>query len=328
MMKMEERTVLLSNILFAKTIIKSKYIRDYYLAKNGLTKTINRFNEVGNKRLYTAEDAHKVIYDFICSGNPFMVGRYGSIELFCTAKENLGISYKKASSLETLCNNAGFFPNNNDCLKRFSDLIVSSSRFCDVQGVWYLPFEDYAVENWLREDVVLTELRYLEPWFSSTPWTKALAGKNVLVIHPFANTIERQYRINREKIFQNNDLLPEFNLITVKAVQTIAGTKDERFSTWFDALEYMYNEAMKEDFDIALIGCGAYGYPLAAKIKASGRQAIHMGGVLQAMFGIKGKRWEVDPNPIVRNLYNEYWVRPDQSDIPTENQRVENGCYW
>lgn len=39
------------------------------------------------------------------------------------------------------------------------------------------------------------------------------------------------------------------------------------FSTWFDALDYMCGECEKIDFDIALLGCGAYGYPLAAHIK-------------------------------------------------------------
>lgn len=320
--------MLLNNILFAQTILKSKYIRDHYLAKNGLTKTIKRFNKVGNKPLLNATEVHSFIYESICSGKPFMAGRYGSIELLCAAKERLNISYNNDSSLEILCNNAGFFPKEIKHMREFSDLYISSSHYSDVQGVWYLPFEDYAVRKWLPDNVVLTEGRYLEPWFSPQPWSKALKGKDVLVIHPFVNTIEKQYSINKHNLFDNKDILPEFNLITVKAVQTIAGTKDERFLTWFDALEYMYNEAMKKDFDIALIGCGAYGYPLAAKIKAAGKQAIHMGGVLQAMFGIKGKRWEEDPNPIVRNLYNEYWVRPDQSDIPTENQRVENGCYW
>ena len=61
--------------------------------------------------------------------------------------------------------------------------------------------------------------------------------------------------------------MPEFELKTLKAVQTIAGEKDERFSTWFEALEYMFEETMKIDFDIAIIGCGAYGMPLAAKLK-------------------------------------------------------------
>ena len=53
----------------------------------------------------------------------------------------------------------------------------------------------------------------------------------------------------------------------------------------------MYTEAVKIDFDTAIIGCGAYGFPLAAKLKAAGKQAFHMGGATQLLFGIKGSRW-------------------------------------
>ena len=56
-------------------------------------------------------------------------------------------------------------------------------------------------------------------------------------------TIEKQY-CNREKIWERTDILPEYDLRVVKAVQTIAGTKDERFNSWFDALDYMYNEVI------------------------------------------------------------------------------------
>ena len=132
-------------------------------------------------------------------------------------------------------------------------------------------------------------MRYLEPWFADDPWTQALAGKKVLVIHPFDELIQEQYA-KREQLFPQKNILPEFKLITLKAVLTIAGSKDERFDTWFDALDYMCSEADKIDFDVAIIGCGAYGYPLAAHIKRSGKIAIHLGGVTQALFGIKGKR--------------------------------------
>ena len=49
---------------------------------------------------------------------------------------------------------------------------------------------------------------------------------------------------------------------------------------------------MEEIFDVAIIGCGAYGMPLAAMLKQAGKQAIHLGGATQLLFGIKGKRWE------------------------------------
>lgn len=51
----------------------------------------------------------------------------------------------------------------------------------------------------------------------------------------------------------------------------------------------MQDEISKEDYDICLIGCGAYGFSLAAYVKRCGKQAIHMGGALQLLFGIKGK---------------------------------------
>ena len=88
----------------------------------------------------------------------------------------------------------------------------------------------------------------------------------------------------------------------------------------------MFEQAMKTDFEVAIIGCGAYGFPLAAKIKSSGRSAVHMGGAVQLLFGIKGKRW--DTHPVIGKMYNEYWVRPDDSERPKGLEAVEGGCYW
>ena len=97
----------------------------------------------------------------------------------------------------------------------------------------------------------------------------------------------------------------------------------------FDALEWMYQEAMKIDFDVAIIGCGAYGFPLAAKLKQAGKQAIHLAGATQLLFGIKGKRWEEDKTfEYVQKFFNDSWVRPGESEKPKKSDVVEGGCYW
>lgn len=115
----------------------------------------------------------------------------------------------------------------------------------------------------------------------------------------------------------------------LKAVQTLAGTKDPRFNTWFDALEWMYREAMNIDFDIAIIGCGAYGLPLAAKLKASGKQAIHLAGATQLLFGIRGNRWDHgEAFAYVRRWYNSAWVYPGENDKIANGKIVESACYW
>jgi hypothetical protein len=99
----------------------------------------------------------------------------------------------------------------------------------------------------------------------------------------------------------------------------------------------MKQEIDKKDYDICLIGCGAYGFPLAAHVKRQGKKAVHLGGALQLIFGIKGKRWE-DPHYGVSqwnipqgyylSMVNEYWVRPGEDLKPTNAQSVEGGCYW
>ena len=82
----------------------------------------------------------------------------------------------------------------------------------------------------------------MDPYWTHSPWTKALEGKKILVVHPFASTIELQYK-KRNLIFKNN-LLPEFELKTIKAVQSIAGNPSE-FTDWFEALKWMETEINK-----------------------------------------------------------------------------------
>lgn len=131
-----------------------------------------------------------------------------------------------------------------------------------------------------------------------------------------------RYNKNRTKLFPSPYILPEFkSLQIITAVQTIAGDT-AGFNSWFDALKYMEDEVLKKDFDIALIGCGAYGFPLAAFIKSIGKKAIHIGGPLQLFFGIKGKRWDNS------GLYNEFWISPSNNERPTGLNKVEGGCYW
>lgn len=90
-----------------------------------------------------------------------------------------------------------------------------------------------------------------------------------------------------------------------------------------------YHEAMKIDFDVAIIGCGAYGFPLGAKLKQSGRQAIVLGGMTQALFGIKCKRFdEALDYGFVRRYYTDKWVYPSTSETPNGSTEVEGGAYW
>jgi len=221
---------------------------------------------------------------------------------------------------------AGFFPDKTAYLEQYAQRMIEDTKSLDVLLAWF-GWEPLLIED--RNDIQLVGLQEAEPWWQKNPWTRYLKGKKVLVVHPFAELIESQYN-KRARLFANQDVLPEFELKTLKAVQSIGG-RAEGFDNWFEALEWMEGEMDRTDYDVALIGCGAYGFCLAAHAKRSGRKAVHLGGVLQLLFGIKGNRWE-DKNyhPVFdyTTLFNDAWVKPDQHLRPENAEKCEGACYW
>ena len=266
------------------------------------------------------------IAEIIASGKPVMVARFGSVEikgvLYPLVPWPLKRSLKKRV-FYSMENNAGFFSVAEKSLVRFSKLMLEDIEQLDILGSWRV--EELLLWHRLRH-ARKVELRTLEPYLAAHPWSQLLEGKRVLVVHPFSKTIADQYRNKRRLLFKDDRVLPEFkSLVTIKAVQTIAGQQCE-FADWFEALQSMKNAIDTHEYDVAIIGCGAYGFPLAAHVKRAGKQAIHMGGATQILFGIKGKRW--DNHPEIGPMYNEHWVRPAPEDVPQQANKVEGGCYW
>lgn len=310
----------------------------YYLLSKIRKKTVSRENvrtffekhtHYGNSIVYSVSDINKTLNELIAGNKPFMAGRFGAVELSALKTFDFEVTSKYTKNLEQMRNCAGFFPKNPDALKVFCDLMINCIPQVDIIGVWGQPFEDYYMKKFGDEHLKAAFLFDLEPWsYPANPWSAALKNKTVLVIHPFADTIKKQYE-KRDLIYPKTEILPKFDLKVFKAVQTIAGERDERFTDWFQALNWMYEEVMKIDFDIAIIGCGAYGFPLAAKIKEAGKQAIHLGGATQLLFGIKGKRWETDSlYAYVQKYFNDAWVYPNEAEKPKRANMVEGGCYW
>lgn len=295
--------------------------------------------------LMSGEQLNDYIYKGLLNDEPFMVARFGSVELdsalytyLCelplleryklyVQKKIPFIRYNEDYArhlMNPLCNNAGFFPNDISLLSKYSNRLLNMDTPClDCCCCSQWVNEDLAF-NFFPNNIVFSELNDMEPYDYSQPWSRALKGKRVLVVHPFADTIVKQYS-KRDLLWANNDVLPEFELYTIKAVQSIAGEKTQ-FNNWFEALHYMENQMDSIDYDIAIIGCGAYGFSLAAHAKRSGKKAVHLGGATQILFGIKGKRW--DDMPAVNKFYNDSWVYPSAEETPKDNKKVEDGCYW
>lgn len=284
------------------------------------------------KQILLGEEGHDRIKELISRNEPVMVARVGSVELACLrhylekrGEKRRGYGRKICSAM---ANNAGFFPVDDDSLDAFAKNFLEHLSHVDVMGIWFNQYENVICNNYCRE-AELVDFDCLEPFRFTDPWSGRLAGRKVLVVHPFAESIIKQYKEKRRFLFSSPDVLPDFDLKTIKSVQSIGGSK-VNFATWFDAYDYMCEEMAKVDFDICIIGAGAYGLPLAAFAKKLGKQAIHLGGVTQILFGIKGKRWEVDPAyaTTTAKLFNEHWVRPLDGETPANKDRIEKGCYW
>ena len=290
------------------------------------------------------EKIQSTIIEGLKGEKPFMAARFGSIEL--TSLDNALMMKEKRSNwgyiswktepnyfrprqAAALCNNAGFFPYpDKEMLFRFLDLMRKDMLEVDVLGSWR--YNERLFDKELQ-GAVKVDRELMTPLLTPSPWTQALEGKKVLVVHPFAESIVSQYR-KREKLFPNTNILPEFELKVMKAVQSHAESTT-RFKDWFEALQYQKEEIDTYDYDVCLLGCGAYGFPLAAHCKRQGKKAVHLGGVLQLLFGITGKRWETEETyltefPYINTYYNEYWVRPQATERPKGSEKVEDGCYW
>lgn len=284
--------------------------------------------------------ANDLISEALDKDDPLMISRLGSSELAClenfrgvcdSSVPHNCISYIKGNTpawwwnqrvIDQLHRASGFFPPDEIGATRFCELMIQDIKQIDILGSWLRAEQQFAEELQNSKYVVLEDI---EPFFCNRPWTWGLRGKKVLVVHPFDKTIESQYR-KRSQLFPN-DLLPEFELSTLRSVQSIAGEKTP-FRDWFSALDHMKKEVEAREFDVCIIGCGAYGLPLAAHVKRIGRKAIHLGGVTQLLFGIIGKRWETYIVYPYKNLFNEHWVRPKLDERPRNAGMVEKGCYW
>lgn len=268
----------------------------------------------------------KKIVSLIRGDKPCMISRFGSTELqtlWYSRFFPFSLPLKKRTYFN-IQNASGFFPVTHANLKKFYQEYKADVKEMDLLVSWRV--EELFFRDWISKKQMIRKTTMDTFYAQEKPWTAALEGKRILVIHPFAETVERQYNENRERLFDNTQILPEFaSLQTIKAVQSIAGESVD-FPDWFAALDYMKDEIAKKSFDVALIGCGAYGLPLAAHIKRMGLKSVHMGGVIQFLFGIKGKRYVESPE--YSKYINEYFVYPPDADKPKNSQVVEGGCYW
>jgi len=268
------------------------------------------------------EDSNNEISKLILNNPNFLISRVGLGGETAISALTIANQQVPPQVIQWFTINAGFYGSSD--YKTYSFMYKNSCEISDLHAYWshpgFIELEDFLVPS----NKKLLDPSSLESFRFNDPWTKNLKGKKVLVISPFKETIESQLK-NKDKIWENKDILPDCEFIIYKSVQSIGGIGPHE--SWYKSFHFMCDEISKIDFDIALLGCGSYGMPLCGYIKERlKKSAIYIGGGLQLYFGIKGKRW--DNSPDITKFYNEYWVRPNNNETPQSSKLVEGGCYW
>jgi len=254
---------------------------------------------------------------------PFLASRLGFTESYCLTEASKPGGATQAI-FDRIWRYSGVFPATAEQFHRFEEAYLAALAEVDLLGVMRDPYGAALVRNH-KTPALTCRLSSLEPYFCSEPWSQYLEGLRVCVIHPFVESIRRQYEERREKLFFDRRVLPHFNLRLVKAPQNLAGNTDG-FESWSQALAWLQDQVMSEDFDVAISGCGAYGLPLGGFIKKQGKICIHLGGAAQTLFGVSGAKWRAIP--AFRVFLNKHWRPPLDSERPPGFEKVEDGCYW
>ena len=137
--------------------------------------------------------------DLLESGQPFLFGRCGATEMRTAADylHNGGRPFADRTRAD-IRNLSGVFPTDDAALERFCKLYIRTAQSAELLALWNVGAEREVIRG--CDATRFTELRALEPYYHTRPWSAALAGKRVLVVHPFRKTILSQYE-KRAQLF-------------------------------------------------------------------------------------------------------------------------------
>lgn len=143
--------------------------------------------------------------------------------------------------------------------------------------------------------------------------------KKICVVSYFAKEMAIQYK-NINNIFKEVDL-SKININFVESWNTVKGNTPHK--DWSETFNKLKDKIDRTDADIYLVSCGCYGLPLCNYIKTKNKNSIYVGGLLQMVFGLKGKRW--DERQDMNKYYNDHWKYPKKK--PNNSEGVEGWCY-
>ncbi len=240
-----------------------------------------------------------ILMEYINSDNGYFIGRYGNVEMSAVANNDT----------TQLHSNAGFYWDTQDQLDKFKKVYFESILDMDIYTYVVTCDSFKFIEDFIiSAGIFRPSIPYVE---YPDVYLKVMETlhKNNLNVCIVANDIElmKKQQKNIREIHNNNYDLNSENIKFVKSHNTVQGMP-KPFDTWEKTLDDLEQRCLEADCKYYYLGCGCYGLPLARRLKAKKKNVWYVGGIIQLLFGILGKRWEGRPE--ILSLINFYWTYP------------------
>lgn len=270
------------------------------------------------------DDGNQVIVDLLQQNEPFCVARLAgalsTISMSVDRRVNPDVK-----SVQDAITNDGMYHNNNDELLQLIENYISGIQSADYLACFeqlVIEEQKYFLEKF--KHIKTIHSRALESFYTDqTPWTKSLNDCRVLVVSSHTNSFSKQIADGNLPAIWNKD--QQFELY--KSYNTLANNKPH--NNCLETLSVMKDDISKLDFEVAILGCGGYGLMLCDHIKHELKKScIYIGGSLQLLFGVLGRRWV--SNTLVRERLNNFnnFIFPVDQDKIDNFETIEFGCYW
>ena len=313
---------------------KILYKLNHFIKRKDKFTTKILIKKITGQRVQMFSQINMDIQERLKNNEPTFFARLGGTEgvvagQYCEKLLGMRTHYSE-DIINWLYTTSGFFSDDYDdkekAMDEYAQLTLDGLSECDYLSAMF-PSRDYVpfLFKYYAKKAVPTFSDYGPHYNTPTneDWTGGLEGKKVLVINSFTDSIKHQYDIKDKLVKSKEYELPDFELITYKTLVTQVGERPHGLKNFFEAYNYMLDEIKKIDFDIALVGAGAYGFPLSVEIRKMGKSVMETCGQTTLFFGIYNERFLAHGGEPL----TDHWIRPLE-EPPKKFKEIENGCYW
>jgi hypothetical protein len=243
---------------------------------------------------------------------------------------------------------SGVFPQDPRFYLEFNRFYIDHVRNLDCLGVFFEPWELEMVRHYALRCKLIAYPNQ-EPFLTvgSPPYyfkpddlavskdegngyLQYFRNKKILLVCPFAGFLKQRAKKEIFEAAWSKTGIKWFEPQSVEALELPYGFASEthkRFGTAIDLFHSVTREIDKRDFDLALIGAAGLAVPIASHIKRTKRIGIDLGGSLQIIFGVFGKRW-LEWEDWKEAYFNDCWARVPDHYQPGHEDVCDSGAYW